>query len=198
MKHLDGKALAEPRLLKFVTGRRKKTWNRNCVAVGLSGGFVEPLESTSIYLIQAAITHLIELFPDRNFDALNIDEYNRVMDIEFERVRDFIVLHYHATERDDTPLWNYVRTMSIPDSLAHKMELFRERGVVVNYKLGLFYEPSWVAVYVGQRIVPKRFDPLLDDVPLEDLRRHLGAVRTAVQAGAESMPLQSEFISRHV
>jgi len=198
LKHLDGKALAEPRFLKFVTGRRKKTWNRNCVAVGLSGGFVEPLESTSIYLIQAAITHLIELFPDRNFDALNIDEYNRVMDIEFERVRDFIVLHYHATERDDAPLWNYVRNMPIPDSLAYKMELFRERGVVVNYKLGLFYEPSWVAVYVGQRILPKRFDPLLDDTPLDDLRRHAGAVRAAALAGAESMPTQAEFIARYV
>lgn len=198
MSNLDGKALAEPRLLKFVTGRRKKTWNRNCVAVGLSGGFVEPLESTSIYLIQAAITHLIELFPDRHFDAVNLNEYNRVMDIEFERVRDFIVLHYHATERDDTPLWNYVRNMPIPDSLAHKMELFRERGVVVNYKLGLFYEPSWVAVYLGQRILPKRFDPLLDDTPLEDLRAHLRAVRGAVSAAAQSMPTQAEFIKSYV
>jgi len=198
LKNLDGKALAEPRLLKFVTGRRKKTWNRNCVAVGLSGGFVEPLESTSIYLIQAAITHLIELFPDRNFDAVNLDEYNRVMDLEFERVRDFIVLHYHATERDDTPLWNYVRNMPIPDSLAYKMELFRERGVVVNYRVGLFYEPSWVAVYVGQRILPKRFDPLLDDTPLDELRRHTGALRAAVQAGAKAMPTQADFISRHV
>lgn len=198
MGNLDGKALAEPRLLKFVTGRRKKTWNRNCVAVGLSGGFVEPLESTSIYLIQAAITHLIELFPDRNFDPLNIAEYNRVMDIEFERVRDFIVLHYHATERDDTPLWNYVRTMPVPESLAYKMELFRERGVVVNYRLGLFYEPSWVAVYVGQRILPKRFDPLLDDIPLEEVRRHAAAVRAAVRAGAESLPTQEEYIARHV
>jgi len=198
LKNLDGKALAEPRFLKFVTGRRKKTWNRNCVAIGLSGGFVEPLESTSIYLIQAAVTHLIELFPDRNFDAVNLDEYNRVMDLEFERVRDFIVLHYHATERDDAPLWNYVRNMSIPDSLAYKMELFRERGVVVNYRVGLFFEPSWVAVYVGQRILPKRFDPLLDDAPLDELRRHMGTLRTAVQAGARAMPTQAEFIARHV
>jgi tryptophan halogenase len=120
------------------------------------------------------------------------------MDIEFERVRDFIVLHYHATERDDTPLWNQVRTMSIPDSLAYKMELFRERGVVFNYKLGLFYEPSWVAVYVGQRVLPKRFDPRLDDVPLDELRRHNNELRAAIQAGAASLPTQSDFISRHV
>ncbi len=197
MKNLDGKALAEPRLLKFVTGRRKKTWNRNCVAIGLAGGFVEPLESTSIYLIQAAITHLLELFPDSNFDPVVLDEYNRIMDVEFERVRDFIVLHYHATERDDTPLWNYVRTMSIPDSLAYKMELFRERGVVVNYKLGLFYEPSWVAVYVGQRIVPKRYDPLLEYRPMEELQRHADVTRAAVRAGAQSLPTQAEFIARY-
>jgi len=197
MANLDGKALAEPRLLKFVTGRRKKTWNRNCVAVGLAGGFVEPLESTSIYLIQAAITHLIEMFPDRNFDVVNTDEYNRIMDIEFERVRDFIVLHYCATERDDTPFWNYVRTMPIPDSLANKMELFRERGVVVDYKLGLFYEPSWVAVYVGQRVMPARFDPRLDDVPLDELRKHADQLRGAIRTGAEGMPTHADFITRH-
>jgi tryptophan halogenase len=120
------------------------------------------------------------------------------MDIEFERVRDFIVLHYHATERTDTPLWNYVRTMSIPDSLAYKMELFRERGYVVTYRLGLFFEPSWVAVYVGQRILPKRFDPLLDDTPLEELRQHAREVHAAVHTGAESMPTQAEFISKYV
>ena len=198
LANLDGKALAEPRVLKFVTGRRKKTWNRNCVAVGLAGGFVEPLESTSIYLIQAAITHLIELFPDRNFDPINLDEYNRIMDVEFERVRDFIVLHYCATERDDTPFWNYVRTMPIPDSLANKMELFRERCVIVDYRLGLFYEPSWLAVYVGQRVMPKRFDPRLDDMPLDDLRKHAQALRAAVQAGAESLPTHTDFLARHV
>ncbi len=196
MANLDGKALAEPRMLKFVTGRRKKTWNRNCVAIGLAGGFVEPLESTSIYLIQAAITQLIELFPDRTFDAVNIAEYNRMLDIEFERVRDFIVLHYHATERDDAPLWDYVRTMPIPDSLAYKLELFRERGLVVKYRHGLFYEPSWVAVYVGQRIVPRHYDPIADGVPLEELRRNAAALRGMVRRAAETMPMHADFIAR--
>jgi tryptophan halogenase len=197
LRHLDGKALAEPRFLKFVTGRRRKTWNRNCVAVGLSGGFVEPLESTSIYLIQAAITHLLELFPDRGFEPIDVEEYNRIMDLEFERVRDFIVLHYHATERDDTPLWNYVRTMSIPDSLAAKMELFRERGVVVNYQHGLFHEPSWVAVYLGQRVLPQRHDPLADLVPLEELRREAVATRELIRQAADSMPSHQDFIARY-
>ena len=197
LRHLDGKALAEPRFLKFVTGRRKKTWNRNCVAVGLSGGFVEPLESTSIYLVQAAITHLLELFPDRGFEPIDIDEYNRIMDLEFERVRDFIVLHYHATERDDAPLWNLVRNMSIPDSLASKIELFRERGVVVNYQHGLFHEPSWVAVYLGQRIMPRRYDPLADLTPLEDLRREAAATRALIRQAADSLPSHEDFIARY-
>jgi len=166
--------------------------------VGLSGGFVEPLESTSIYLIQAAVTHLIEMFPDRNFESVNVDEYNRVMDVEFDRVRDFIVLHYHATERNDSPLWNHVRTMSIPDSLAYKMELFRERGVVLNYRLGLFYEPSWVAVYVGQRVVPKRCDARLDDVPIADLRQHADKLRTAIGTATQKLPTHADFIARNV
>jgi tryptophan halogenase len=198
MANLDGKALAEPRLLKFVTGRRKKTWNRNCVAVGLAGGFVEPLESTSIHLVQTAVSHLIDLFPDRNFDPINIDEYNRVMDIEFERVRDFIVLHYHATQRDDAALWNYTRHMSIPDSLAYRLELFRERGVIASYKLGLFFDSSWIAVYMGQGVVPRRFDARLDDVPLDDLRRHARSLHGAIAAAADSLPTEAEFIARHV
>ncbi len=197
MSHLDGKALAEPRFLRFVTGRRKQTWNRNCVAIGLAGGFVEPLESTSIYLIQAAITHLLELFPDRDFDALNSGEYNRVMDIEFERVRDFIVLHYHATERDDTPLWNYVRTMPIPDSLAYKMELFRERGVVMNYQVGLFHEPGWLAVYLGQRVMPARYDPLADIASLEEVQRDATVIRAAIRQAAGTLPTHAEFIARY-
>jgi tryptophan 7-halogenase len=196
--NLDGKALAEPRFLKFVTGRRKKTWNKNCVAIGLAGGFVEPLESTSIYLIQAAITNLIEFFPDLDFDATNVDEFNRIMDVEFERVRDFIVLHYHATERDDTPLWNYVRTMSIPDSLAYKMELFRERGIVVKYRQGLFYDPSWIAVYVGQRVLPRRYDPLADGVPLEDLKRGAASLRAAIQRDVATMPTQADYLAKYL
>jgi tryptophan halogenase len=197
LRHLDGKALAEPRFLKFVTGRRKLTWNRNCVAVGLSGGFVEPLESTSIYLIQAAITHLLELFPDQGFDPVDVAEYNRVMDLEFERVRDFIVLHYHATERDDTPLWNHVRTMAVPDSLAYKIELFRERGVVVNYQQGLFHEPSWLAVYLGQRIMPRRYDPRVDLAPLEEVRRDAAAMRALIHQAAATLPTHEQFIARY-
>jgi tryptophan halogenase len=195
--NLEGDLLAEPRQLRFVTGRRKKTWNKNCVAVGLAGGFLEPLESTSIYLIQQAITFLAALFPDRSFNQDDIDEYNRMIDLEFERVRDFLVLHYHATERDDTPLWNYVRTMSIPDSLAYKMEMFRDRGHVVKYKDGMFLEASWQSVYLGQRVVPEHYDPFVDNLPDEDLKRFAHSVRGLVNKAVDSMPTHAAFLAKY-
>jgi len=195
--NLEGRPLTEPRLLRFVTGRRRKAWNRNCVAIGLAGGFLEPLESTSIHLAQAAIMKLVELFPDRSFDPADLDEFNRVIELEYERVRDFIVLHYHATERSDAPLWDYCRTMSIPETLAYKMELFRERGYVVKYKEGLFLEPSWHAVYLGQRIIPRRYDPLADNVPAAEARRSLQDLREMIRRAAEATPTQSAFIGQY-
>jgi tryptophan 7-halogenase len=195
--NLEGTLQAEPRFLRFVTGLRKKSWNRNCVAMGLAGGFLEPLESTSIYLIQAAITNLLDLFPTRGFDEADIDEFNRVMALEYERVRDFIVLHYHATERDDAPLWNHVRTMAIPDSLQYKMDVFRDHGHVVKYKDGMFLETSWHAVYLGQRIVPRHYDPLVDTLKTDDVRRYVDEVRALVHRGVAAMPSHGSFIARH-
>jgi tryptophan 7-halogenase len=162
---LDGKPLGDPRFLRFTAGRRRKTWNRNVVAIGLAGGFLEPLESTSIHLIQVAITTLIDYLTEQslsdggNFDTRTVEGFNRWIEMEYDRVRDFLILHYHATERDDSPIWNYCRTMPVPDSLAHKMELFRHRGHVVTYRDGLFLEPSWLAVYFGQRVMPTGVDP---------------------------------------
>jgi tryptophan halogenase len=196
LRNLESAALAEPRFLRFVTGRRKKSWNKNCVALGLASGFLEPLESTSIYLVQAAITALIEVFPDRRFDAGDIDEFNRVVGNEYERVRDFLILHYHATERDDAPLWNYVRTMPIPDSLSEKIELFRRRGHIVKYKDGMFLDRSWQAVYVGQRIVPERYDPLIDTMDIEAIRRYARETRETVRKAATSMPTHQAWLER--
>lgn len=195
--NLEGPALAEPRRLRFVTGRRRKSWNRNCVAIGLSSGFLEPLESTSIYLIQIAISNLIDLWPERSFDPVDAEEFNRLMDMELEKVRDFLVLHYHATERADSPLWDYCRTMSVPDSLNYKMELFRDRGVVVKYKQGLFLEPSWLAVYLGQGVLPERYDPLVDNLPPQEIERRLGELRGLVRSAARGMPTHADFIASH-
>ncbi|HKE96076.1 MAG TPA: tryptophan halogenase family protein [Povalibacter sp.] len=195
--NIEGAPLAEPRVLRFTTGKRRRTWNRNCVAIGLAGGFLEPLESTSIHLVQLAITYLLEMFPDRSFDPAGIDEYNRIMDVEYERIRDFIILHYHATERDDSPLWNYCRTMPIPESLSYKMNLFRDRGYIVKYKEGFFLEPSWLAVYLGQRIVPRRYDPLADNMDLDAVRKALGSVRRTVRQAAEALPSHGDFIRKY-
>jgi len=183
--------------LRFVTGKRRKQWVGNCVAIGLSSGFLEPLESTSIHLIQQAITNLIELFPDRRFDPADATEFNRVMDLEYERIRDFLILHYNATERTDTAFWAYCRTMQLPESLAHRMELFRARGTLVTYREGCFLDPSWVAVYIGQRVVPRRYDPLADAVSDDQLAVHLRTLRQAVLQTARSMPDHRQFIDRY-
>jgi tryptophan halogenase len=191
---LDGKPQQDPRFLRFVTGRRKKQWLKNVVAVGLSSGFLEPLESTSIHLIQVAITTLLELFPHRGFEPADQDEYNRVMDLEFERIRDFLVLHYHANQRGDSDFWNDRRAAPIPDSLAWKMALFRERGAVAGYKDGFFKEPSWLAVYLGQNIIPDGYDPLVAAVDPAESARVLAELKAAVARTVEAMPAHEAFL----
>jgi len=191
---LEGAPLAEPNRLRFTTGKRRRQWAKNCVAIGLSAGFLEPLESTSIHLIQLAIGHLIDLLPDRGWDPLDAEEFNRVMALEYERVRDFLILHYCATEREDTAFWNHCRTMELPDSLSYKMELFRERGYVVNYREGMFLEPSWIAVYLGQNVVPRGFDPLSEAVPAPRLQAEMSRMGEACRAAAERMPPHRDFL----
>jgi len=188
MGRLEGEPLAEPLHLKFKAGQRTRNWMGNCVAVGLSAGFIEPLESTSIYLIQKAITTLIELWPDRTFDPIDSQEFNRVMDVEAECVRDFVILHYHANRRGDSPLWNHVRTMTLPDSLAGKIDLFRSRGMVQPYREGLFAQPSWVAVFLGQGVTPGRHHPLADKLSDAQLVRGLAGLREAIRRAVVDMP----------
>lgn len=193
---LESPPQAEPRLLRFTTGKRRKQWSRNVVAIGLSSGFLEPLESTSIHLIQLAIGYLLDLFPDRGFDPMNEVEFNRIMALEYERIRDFLVLHYHATERDDSEFWNYLRTMRIPDSLAYRMELFRERGVVVQTREGMFLEPSWLAVYFGQNVMPRSYDPCSERVPPKILADHLETIRGEYAEAVETLPTHRAFLRR--
>jgi tryptophan halogenase len=185
---VEGEPIAEPRVLKFRAGRRKRSWVGNCIAVGLASGFLEPLESTSIYLIQAAITGLVELFPEREISHADRDEFNRLIDAEYDWIRDFLILHYHATERSDTPFWDYVRTMSVPDSLKEKMELFRRRGRVVKHREGLFLDASWVAVYIGQRVLPESHDQRVDMLPQSVLLQNMESLRAAIRSKAERMP----------
>ncbi len=197
LANLDGEALASPRQIRFTAGHRQTFWSHNCIAIGLSAGFLEPLESTSIYLIQEGISRFISLFPDASLPAVLRDEYNRHMRTEFEQVRDFIVLHFKATERDDTPFWNYCRNMDIPDSLRHKIELFREAARVFRYEEELFSRPSWVAVFLGQNIVPRRYDPIVAALPHADVHESLESMRLAMFQAANAMPTHEQFIQRY-
>jgi tryptophan halogenase len=197
LANLDGAPQAEPRLLRFVTGRRKVFWSKNVVAVGLASGFLEPLESTSIQLIQTALARLIEYFPDRDFDPNVIGEYNRISINEYERIRDFIILHYKACGRDDTELWRYCASMSVPDELAHKMEVFTSMGRIPMLAEESYQEPSWVAIFMGQHVLPRRYDPLVDRVDVEMLKRGMLQRRTAIRRAAEAMPMHADYIARH-
>jgi tryptophan halogenase len=194
--NLDGEPQGEPRFLKFVTGRRRQSWSKNVIAIGLSGGFMEPLESTSIHLIQAGVSKLLALFPDRNFDPMVIEEYNRITDIEFERIRDFLVLHYKLTERDDSALWRYCANMDIPDTLQFKIDHFRKYGRHVAREMDLFGPPSWLAVHIGQLNIPEQAEPMaeLRDV---DARDWLAKLRAAMAAAAQTQPTHREFINQH-
>ncbi len=194
VSQLESEPLAKLNFLRFTTGKRRTQWSKNVVAIGLSAGFLEPLESTSIHLIQLAIGRLLDLFPDKSWDPMLAVEYNRLMDLEYERVRDFLILHYNATERDDTPFWRYVRNMPVPDSLSHKMETFRQRGVVVNYRDGMFLDASWIAVYLGQRVIPEHADPLGLAIDEGALASHLARIGKQCAAAAQSLPMHSDFI----
>jgi tryptophan 7-halogenase len=197
LANLDGEALAEPRLLRFQAGRRTHGWSGNCLALGLASGFLEPLESTSIYLVQIALMHLMPLLPGRQVDPVLRDEFNRRMDLEYERIRDFLILHYHLTSREDSKLWRYCRAMDVPDSLKRKMELFRGRGHIDRYRDGLFTPPSWLSVFVGQGLVPENHHPTLDAAPVDRVVQELEMLREEIQDRVGELPKHDAVIARY-
>jgi tryptophan halogenase len=197
MANLDGKPLAEPRPIAFRPGRRIKSWDRNCVAIGLAAGFFEPIESTSIHLIHTGITRLLSMFPRAGFDAADIAEYNAQSATEYAAIRDFIILHYKATERTDSPFWNYCREMAVPDSLQHRLDLYRSNGRIFRKNEELFAEVSWLQVMHGQRVRANGYHPMADRHSSEHVGAFLADIETVIGKCVAAMPTQAEFIAAH-
>lgn len=195
LSHLDGAPLTEPRILRFTTGHRRRPWIGNVVSMGLASGFLEPLESTSIYMVQSAIARLLTLFPSLRFEQAEIDEYNRQSEVEFVNVRDFLVLHYLATERDDTAFWAHCRALQPPEGLARKLALFRTNGRIVRDKDELFTETSWLAVMAGQGIEAAGYHPVADLIGHEETLDRLADVRRVNQRAATLMPRHVDFLA---
>jgi len=194
---LDTPALGDPRLLRFTTGRRRRAWMRNCVALGLAAGFVEPLESTSIQLIMDGVGRLIENFPDRDFAPHLADEYNRRIALQYESIRDFIVMHYKLTERDDSAFWRHCAAMPIPDSLRHQIELFRSSGRVAILDRDGFAESSFISILFGLGVEPRSWDPFIDRIDEQALRTHFARLRSAIAGTVAGMPAHADYIARH-
>lgn len=196
LSSLEGRPLREPLPLRFTTGRRRRSWNKNCVAIGLSAGFLEPLESTGIHMIQRGAFVLANFFPDRHFRQANIDLYNKRMAFEYERVRDFLVAHYSQTRRHEE-FWRHCREMALPDSLQERLELFRSCGRIVRDPAELFSEQSWFFILTGQDVRPDSYDPLADDVPAADMQQILQRITEVVARCAATMPAHQDFIGQN-
>ena len=195
--NVEGRVLTEPRVIKFHTGQRRRHWHRNCVAMGLASGFIEPLESTSIHLIQRSIIRLMQMFPYDGIREPDVDEFNNQMKFEIDNVRDFIVLHYHVTNRRDTPFWRHCASMAIPDSLRHRIELFRQAGRVFKVPTELFGENSWIQVMLGQGLVPEQYHPIVNMMSDDELRRFLSGIHGTVANMIGQLPEHQRFIDHY-
>ena len=196
-EQIEGEPIGEPNFLRWKTGMRKKGWNKNCIAIGLSAGFVEPLESTGLHLIQTAIAKFIDLFPHLGFDQADIDTYNAQSKTELEYIRDFIVLHYKATDRDDSDFWRDCKKMEIPKRLQQKIDLFSSNGRIYLEQDKLFSELSWLAIMRGQGIKPKGYNPLVDMLEEDEIKRYLAQIHMGIKKTVDMMPTQVDFINQY-
>jgi len=194
LKTIDGRPIADPRVVPFTTGRRKKSWIKNCVSLGLAAGFIEPLESTAIWLVQSGLSRLLTMFPDRTFQQSDIDRYNRIIANEYEIVREFVVLHYKATEREDSEFWRYCKNMDVPERLAEKIRVFEAYGRTFRENDELFNDTSWFAVMIGQLMKPRTYDPVADILPVDETRYRLNHIAEAIRNSADYMPTHKDFI----
>ena len=196
--NLEEELLAPPKKISFTAGRRKQSWVNNCVAIGLSSGFLEPLESTSLYLIQASITKLIELFPASKDFTAQKNEFNRQITVEYERARDFIILHYCATQRNDSPFWDHCRTMELPESLKEIMEGFKSSGHITRYSDGLFLPPSWIAVCIGQNIIPEEYHPAINSLSPQTILKQLQSYKQQCDYAVNSLPSHADALKNNM
>ena len=196
LENLDAEPITEPRLLKFQAGRRESFWKANCLALGLSSGFLEPLESTSIHLIQDGLVRFIALMPDKSLNPANATEYNRVIGLTYDRIRDFILMHYVATQRDDTEFWRYVRNLELPETLQHRMTLLNKAGHYVDYEYDLFKLDSWLAVMEGQGLGPEIYNQVADEMDAQQLEQTMKQIRHAISEITRQMPTHQQYIER--
>jgi tryptophan halogenase len=194
LERLDGAPLSDPRLLRFKAGRRARAWVGNCLALGLAAGFLEPLESTSIHFVQTGLSRLFALFPDRDLDPAVSAEYNRLTALEYERVRDFLILHYAASKRDDTPFWRECRALRLPETLAHKRDLFARTGRIAVLEGESFTPASWLAILTGLDIWPQRHEPLIDFSAATAAAARFEAMRETIRAAVGKLPDHASYL----
>jgi tryptophan 7-halogenase len=197
LKNVQGEVLTKPRVIPFKACQRETVWERNCVAIGLSSGFLEPLESTSIHLIQRGVIRLLQLFPNQGVRQADVDEYNKRTTAEMEHIRDFIILHYKVTNRTDSDFWNHVRTMAVPASLQHRIDLFRESGHVFRIPNELFAENSWIQVMLGQGITPSQHHRIADLMDDAELNGFLEEIRGRVERTVAQLPPHADYVARY-
>jgi tryptophan halogenase len=195
--NIEGKALTEPRVIRFTPGQRRQTWSHNCVAIGLSSGFLEPIESTSIHLIQRAIVRLLQNFPSQGIRKSEVDEFNAQSWSEIQFIRDFIILHYKVTERRDTPYWKEAAEMAVPAPLQHRIDMFQQTGRSFRVLNELFAENSWVQVMLGQGIMPDQHHPSADLMGDEELSGFLEGIRKHVERTVAQLPTHQAYVERY-
>lgn len=197
LENIEGRTINQVRKLSFSPGRRKQMWNKNCVAIGLSSGFLEPLESTSISLIQSGIAKLLTFFPDKSFNEYDIAEVNRLHNSELENVRDFLILHYKLTTRNDTEFWRQCQSMAIPETLIHKINLYESRGHIVMHENESFEQASWLTMYHAFNRKPLRYDPRVDNIDIEIIKQNLANMHDSLNSAANQAISHQQFINMH-
>jgi len=197
LNNIQGETLTEPKVIKFKTGRRRKGWNKNCLALGLASGFVEPLESTSIHLIMSGIIRFMRLFPFNGITEQAINEYNKQLKSEIENIRDFIVLHYKVTDRTDSDFWQHCQSMEVPDTLAHKISLFKQTGRVFLDDGDIFRVDSWVQVMLGQGIMPKQHHLIASLMSDDELTRFLNSIKQQINQRVSQLPSHQAFLQQY-